>query len=129
MSANAGPYFPDTTSSTAGIRPPAGPPPPPASPPPPTTARAGYAVADPAYASGSGAAATTAQYRDVVSLLNGLGLPQYIPAFEDNDFLDLDLLLQSWTTERDFKELLREIGVTKLGHREMIAQAVKNQRG
>jgi class 3 adenylate cyclase len=54
---------------------------------------------------------------DIVAWLRGLGLPQYEPAFRDND-IDEELL--PTLTEAD----LREIGVASLGHRKRLLAAV-----
>jgi hypothetical protein len=100
----AGPYFPDPDP-----RPPPGPPPPPppAHAPPPSTARA------------------SARPGTLPGLLAGLGLEQYLADFEREDLTELALLEQMAADEADFKDKLREIGVAKMGHRELIAKAVR----
>jgi class 3 adenylate cyclase len=54
---------------------------------------------------------------DVVAWLRGLGLEQYAPAFRDND-IDGDLL---W---RLTAEDLRDLGVTSVGHRRRLLDAI-----
>jgi len=60
-------------------------------------------------------------------MLTSLGLSQYIPAFREEELLDMNLLCSIYESGRDFKEMLKTLGVNKLGHREAIAQAVKQQ--
>lgn len=128
-SRGGGPYFPeddeDDAAYVASIRPPSNPPPsntamappPPSLAPPANTARAGV----PEVTGGGGE-----RYKDVPTMLHALGLGQYVADFRREELVDMDLLASMWKSERDFKEMLKELGVSKLGHREMIAQAVKD---
>ena len=149
-SSSRGPYFPteyaddDEDALAATIRPPNVPPPisvarrggpqvdiplPPPSAPPPSTARGPMISAPSASSSGKSfsqeSRIATAKFPDVSSMLHSLGLSQYIADFRNEELLDMTLLCSMYQTERDFKEMLRSIGVAKLGHREMIAHAVK----
>jgi hypothetical protein len=63
--------------------------------------------------------------RDVPALLHSLGLTQYVADFRREELLDMQLLLSMYQNERDFKDMLRDLGVAKLGHREMICHAVR----
>src|ERR1700746_904494 len=54
---------------------------------------------------------------DVVAWLRGLGLEQYAPAFRDND---IDAAVLRRLTAED----LRELGVTSVGHRRRLLDAI-----
>src|SRR5215471_9227806 len=59
---------------------------------------------------------------DVIEWLRGLGLERYVPAFRDND-IDGEVL------RRLTAEDLRELGVTSIGHRRRLLDAVSALSG
>jgi len=52
---------------------------------------------------------------------------RYLGDFEREDLLDLVLLRAMAEDEAQLKEMLKEIGVAKMGHREVIAKALRQQ--
>jgi hypothetical protein len=54
---------------------------------------------------------------DIGNWLRGLGLAQYEPAFRDND-VDAEVLLRLTADD------LRELGVTSIGHRRRLLDAI-----
>jgi hypothetical protein len=63
-------------------------------------------------------------------MLDTLGLVQYVADFRREELVDFALLLSMYTgDEREFKEMLKDVGVSKLGHREMISHTVRQFAG
>lgn len=93
----------------------------PSLPPPPTTARA-----QPQQQQQRPVSAPPPQRpKDVPTLLHTLGLTQYVADFRREELLDINLVISMYTNDRDFKEILKDVGVAKLGHREIIAHAIR----
>lgn len=97
--------------------------------PPPPTAASGVAPKEkeeeappPPPASSAGQSGLSS----MSDLLVSLGLPQYVPTFEDEE-MELEVMrdVMSRQGRQAVDEVLRELGVTSMGHRTRIANALK----
>jgi hypothetical protein len=60
----------------------------------------------------------------VSRVLNELGMPQYLTCFEEEEMTELSLLRDIGRRPDALRTILKEIGVSKIGHRERLVNAV-----
>ena len=60
----------------------------------------------------------------VSRLLNELGMPQYLACFEEEELTEVSLLRNIGRRPDALRTILKEIGVSKIGHRERLVNAV-----